>query len=116
MITRTPETSESATNRFSPSVASPLGWAKLAEAVVPSLIFSDARSGEDTDRFRARVELPDLVRAGHGDIDRLVAGEAGSRPRGCKAASFVAGPNAPGCGNAAGLAADARDRGHRAAP
>ena len=40
MITRTPETSESATNRFSPSVASPLGWAKLADAAVPSMMFS----------------------------------------------------------------------------
>ncbi len=40
VITRTPETSESATNRFSPSVASPLGWAKQADTAVPSLIFS----------------------------------------------------------------------------
>ena len=40
VITRTPETSESATKRFSPSVARPLGCAKLAEANVPSRIFS----------------------------------------------------------------------------
>ena len=40
VIIRTPETSESATNRCSPSVASPLGWAKRATSAAPSWMFS----------------------------------------------------------------------------
>ena len=73
VITRTPETSESATNKFSPSVASPLGWAKLADAAGPSTMFSCPEPA-NTRPVGGQVELPDLVRTGHCNIECLVPG------------------------------------------
>ena len=86
VISRMPETSESATKRFSPSVASPLGWANRADpGAVQDVLVSRAR--EHADRVRIEVEPPDLVRARHGDVEGPLARNLGDVPGAAQAPS-----------------------------
>ena len=59
--------SASATNRSSPSIARPDGWAKAASSMAPSSRASGRSRRRPGDAAR-RVDHPDLVRAGHGDV------------------------------------------------
>ena len=116
VIARTPETSESATNRFSPSVARPLGWANAAAAsgAVVDVLAPDP--GPDADRARRRGRAS---RSGAGRPWRCrgpCRRGSGSGPRGCSERGRLrrarrAGPRIRGR-----LVAGAGDRRHRARP